>query len=135
MEVVVMSETIALDQRQRAALEPQDGRSDPGPFAGYKGGEEMPLPAFAAIVALYSAALAGLLVGLKRRDRPERIGLGDLLLLGVATHKLGRRIPHDWVTSPFRAAFTEYQGTSGAGEVKESARGTGMQRALGDLFT
>ncbi len=45
---------------------------------------------------------------------PERIGPGDILLLGVATHKLGRLLAKDWVTSFLRAPFTTFKG-GGAG--------------------
>jgi hypothetical protein len=66
---------------------------------------------------------------------PERMDAKDILLLGIATHKLSRLITQDWVTSPLRAPFTRYQGSTGAGEVKDKSRGTGIQRALGDLLT
>lgn len=38
-------------------------------------------------------------------------------------------ITKDWVTAPLRAAFTEYQGSSGAGEVTEKPRGKGTVRS------
>lgn len=41
----------------------------------------------------------------------------------------------DPVTSPFRAPFAVYEESTGAGEVRETPRGTGMQKALGELFT
>lgn len=106
-------------------------------FAGYGGGEEMPLGAFSVLVGLYGASFAGFLLAMKKTGRPlpEKVRLGDLLLLGVATHKLSRLITKDWVTSPLRAPFTEYHGSDGAGEVSDRARGQGMQRALGELFT
>lgn len=106
-------------------------------FAGYKGGEEMPLASYAATVGVFNAAFAALLLAAKNSGRPlpERIGYGDLVLLGVATHKLSRIITKDRVTSPLRAPFTEYEGAADASEVKEKVRGTGMQRAIGDLIT
>jgi hypothetical protein len=36
-------------------------------------------------------------------ELPEKINFADLLLLGVATHKLSRIIAKDRVTSPLRA--------------------------------
>lgn len=125
-------------QPARKKASAADGQGDQsGVVAGYHGGEEMPLAAFAGLIGLYGASFGAFLLATKQRDRPlpERIALGDLLLLGVATHKLSRLITQDWVTSPLRAPFTEYHGSSGAGEVSDKARGKGMQRALGELFT
>ena len=59
----------------------------------------------------------------------------DIVMLGVATHKIGRIITKDWVTSPLRAPFVEYTESAGSGEVKERSRGHGLQRATGDLLT
>lgn len=97
----------------------------------------MPLAAFSILVGLYGASFAGFLLAMRETGRPlpENTRLGDLLLLGVATHKVSRLITKDWVTSPLRAPFTEYHGSDGAGEVSDKARGQGMQRALGELFT
>ncbi len=106
-------------------------------FAGYKGGEEMPLAGYAALLGIYNAAFSVLLLAAKQSGRqlPERISYADLVLLGLATHKLSRIISKDRVTSPLRAPFTEYVEPAGASEVKEKVRGTGMQRAVGDLLT
>jgi hypothetical protein len=115
----------------------QSKEADEGLFAGYKGGEEMPLAGYATLVGVYNAALAAALLAAKQsgRDLPERTSLSDLLLLGVATHKLGRIVTKDWVTSPLRAPFTEYKESAGGGEVNEKSRGEGLQRAMGDLLT
>ena len=106
-------------------------------FAGYKGGDEMPLASHAKILGTYNAAFAGLLLAAKQSKHrlPERIAYADLVLLGVATYKLSRLISSDRVTSPLRAPFAEYVEPAGASEVKEKVRGTGMQRAIGDLLT
>jgi hypothetical protein len=64
-----------------------------------------------------------------------KVGIGDIVLLGVATHKVSRLLAKDWVTAPIRARFTEYQGEAGVGEVIESPRGQGMQQAMGTLIT
>ncbi len=106
-------------------------------FAGYKGGDEMPLASYAKIMGTYNAAFAGLLLAAKQSEHglPQRIAYGDLVLLGVATYKLSRLISSDRVTSPLRAPFTQYVEPAGASEVKEKVRGTGLQRAVGDLLT
>lgn len=108
-------------------------------FAGYKGGEEMPLASYAVLLAVYNAAFGALLLlAAAQKSENERSGkfnLADLLLLGVATHKLSRIIALDRVTSPLRAPFTEYVEPAGQSEIKEKVRGTGMRRAVGDLLT
>lgn len=106
-------------------------------IAGYKGGEDMPLPSYAILLGVYQAAVAGLLVVAHSSGRrmPWRIRYRDLAWLGVATYKLSRLISSDRVTSPLRAPFTEYIEPAGASEVKEKVRGTGLRRAIGDLLT
>ncbi len=106
-------------------------------FAGY-GHEHAPLAEYAGLTGLFNAAIAGFLIAAKHTGRPlpERMKLSDVLLLGLATHKLSRLATKEIVTSPFRAPFTKYQGPSATpGEVIEKARGTGWQRALGELLT
>jgi len=65
---------------------------------------------------------------------PKRIGVGDLILAGVATHKISRVIAKDRVTTPLRAPFTEFQEEGGPAEVEEIPRGSGMRRAIGELL-
>ena len=102
---------------------------------GY-GGEDAPLPQYAALVAIFGALSTALLAAESSRDAPPpRLSFGDLVLLGVATHKLSRLITKDRVTSPFRAPFAKFVKSAGAGEVEEEARGTGMQKAIGELVT
>jgi uncharacterized protein DUF1360 len=115
----------------------QSKESVPGLFAGYKGGEEMPLAGYATLLCVYNAALAAALLAAKQsgRDLPERTSYSDVLLLSIATHKLGRIITKDFITSPLRAPFTEYKDSGGGGEVNEKSRGKGLQRAVGDLLT
>jgi hypothetical protein len=106
------------------------------PFAGYSR-EDRPLAAYAVLVGIFNAAFAGVLLVSKTADRaiPERVGLADLVLLGVATHKLSRLLTKDWVTSFVRAPFVELEGPAGPGEVNERPRGTGLRRAVGELLT
>lgn len=103
---------------------------------GYKGGKEMPLGGYATLVGIYNAAFAAMLLAARNSGRklPDRIGYADLVLLGIATHKLSAIISKDRVTSPLRAPFTEYVEPAGTSEVKEQVRGRGMQRAVGDLL-
>ena len=80
--------------------------------------------------------MAGALVGARRRGRqlPERVDGRDLLLTGLATHKLSRLIAKDRITAFARAPFTEYQQPGGPAEVEERARGEGMRRTIGELL-
>lgn len=67
-------------------------------------------------------------------ELPERVDAGDLVLMGVATHKLSRLIAKDKVTAFLRAPFTELEGKGGPAEVEERARGEGLRRAAGELM-
>jgi hypothetical protein len=80
--------------------------------------------------------LAGTLVVARRtgRELPERVSERDIVLIGVASHKLSRLISKDKVTSVIRAPFTELQGQGGPSEVEETSRGTGMRKAIGELI-
>jgi hypothetical protein len=103
---------------------------------GYGGGGEMPIGGYAVLMAAYGAAFGGLLAAAARGRRlPSDVATRDLVILGVATHKLSRIVTKDWVTSPVRAPFTEYRESLGSGEVAESSRGRGLRRAIGDLLT
>ncbi len=104
--------------------------------AGY-GREDAPLGAYAGLTALFSAASAACVVaaGTAGHRSPERVAARDIVLLGVATHKLSRLLTKDHVTTPLRAPFTEFQGPAGAGEVNERPRGVGLQHVLGELVT
>ena len=108
-----------------------------GSFRGYAPQEERPLAAYALLIALFNAGFAGAIAAARGSGRklPERIGLGDLLLMGTATQKLSRLLAKDIVTSALRAPFTEFGDYAGQGEVNESARGQGLQKAIGELVT
>lgn len=95
-----------------------------------------PLVAYAALVGGYSVLATGALVALERSGRrvPERVSWGDLLLYGLATHKLSRIVAKDRVLSFARRPFSELQGSAGHGEVEERAVGTGFRRAVGELL-
>jgi hypothetical protein len=98
--------------------------------------EERPLAAYSALTAVFGTSMVSSLVLLRAsgRELPERPRAGDLLLLGVATHKLSRLVTKDRVTSFIRAPFTRYQEPAGHGEVEEQPRGHGLRLALGELL-
>lgn len=122
----IMTTLSSAAQTARAAT---DGYSD----------QPQPLGPYLTLMGTFGAFVAGLAAatrfsGTKLPDKAPAVG--DLLLLGIATHKLARLITKDAVTSPLRAPFVRLKEESaGEGEVEEEARGEGMQRAIGDLLT
>lgn len=115
-----------------ASVASSDGRARAGPFSGYSA-EGKPLASYAALSLVFNAAVAGALVA--GRDRlPDSFGAGDILLMGVASHKFSRLVSKDKVTSFIRAPFVRYEGPAGPAEVSETARGDGMQRTIGELL-
>jgi hypothetical protein len=85
---------------------------------------------------VFNAAMAAGLAAARRRGHglPERIDGRDLVLAGVATHKLSRLIAKDRITAFARAPFTEFQEPGGPAEVEERARGDGLRRTIGELL-
>jgi hypothetical protein len=109
-----------------------------GPLAGYAEPDERPpLAAYATFAAVFHGAMAGAVVAAKRsgRDLPERVGPGDIALIGTASYKLSRLVAKKKVTAFVRAPFTELEGRGGPAELEEHARGSGLQRAIGELLT
>ncbi|MHB1467634.1 MAG: DUF1360 domain-containing protein [Solirubrobacteraceae bacterium] len=107
-----------------------------GLFSHYAPDQERPLAAYAGIVSVFAGASAGSAIALRaaKRELPERPSLGDLLLVGVASHKLSRLIAKDKVMSFARAPFTRFQEASGQGEVEEEPCGHGVRLAIGELL-
>ena len=105
--------------------------------AEYEAGSNRPIGSFLAVMGVYGAGVGGLAIVLRRRGQvlPERLALGDLALLTVATHKLSRLLAKDPVTSPLRAPFTTFEGVSGPAELQEKVRDGGPRRAVGALVT
>jgi hypothetical protein len=97
--------------------------------------DEPPLAGYALLVSAYLGAVIAFFAWLRDsgRDLPERPEAGDLLLLGIGTHKASRLIAKDKVGSAVRAPFAEVEGRAGPGEVESRPRGEGLRRAIGDL--
>ncbi len=95
-----------------------------------------PLGGYFALSSVFEASFVGALVAAHRAGRPlpAEIGVKDIVLTGVATHKLARIIAKDKITSYLRAPFTRFQEPTGYGEVAEQARGTGLRLAVGELL-
>ncbi|HEX8689883.1 MAG TPA: DUF1360 domain-containing protein [Solirubrobacterales bacterium] len=113
------------DERRIDAV---DGYAEPA--------ERPPLLSYAILAAVFNALFAGGLLAAKRSGRalPERVGGGDLVLIGVASHKLSRLLSKDKVMSPLRAPFTELEGRGGPAELEERSRGRGARKAIGELL-
>ena len=108
-----------------------------GAYTGYAAPEQRPpFGSYAALTGLFNAALAVGMAAVKRsgRELPDRVDGRDILLTGVATHKLSRLIAKDKITAFARAPFTEYQHPGGPAEVEERARGEGWRRTVGELL-
>ncbi|MFD5461808.1 DUF1360 domain-containing protein [Kitasatospora sp. NPDC127059] len=102
----------------------------------YAGDEDRPLAAYSGLMALY-AATAGAVTAAATADRralPDPTPW-DVALSALATHQLARLLAKDPVTSPLRAPFTRFEGTSGPAELEEEVRGTGGRKAIGELLT
>lgn len=105
----------------------------------YSGSEEndRPLGGYVALLGAYGA-IVGAGAGLVRwrgARLPERFSSSDLALMAVATYKISRIVTKDPVTSPVRAPVTRFEGPTGAGEISDSVRGSGLRHALGELLT
>ena len=103
----------------------------------YAGDEPRPLRGYLVAMGAYSGLVTGLL-GLGKATGvrlPERFGLGDTVLLSIATHKASRLLSKDAVVSPLRAPFTRYEEPAGETELMESVRGHGLQHAVGELVS
>ena len=96
---------------------------------------ERPLAAYAAIAGAYALTfIMPLAVAARRGALPDRPRVLDIGLLAGGTFKLSRLLTTDAVTSFIRAPFVRYEGMEGVTSPRESPRGTGVRRALGQLL-
>lgn len=120
-----------------AAIETPVAQPPTAPPQSQDGGGEGDLrePQYALFLAVYGLAVGGFLAWRARtHELPERVSLGDLALLGVATHKGSRLLAKDKVAAPIRRPFADYEDAGGPGEVEESPRGSGLRHAIGELI-
>ena len=98
--------------------------------------EHRPLAGYVVLSAAFAATFGGALAAAHRHagELPERVETRDIVLIGLATHKVTRLLAKDRVTSFLRAPFAEYQDRAGHGEVEEKARGRGLRLATGELL-
>ena len=104
----------------------------------YTNGEPRPLAADLGAMSVYGTVVAAGAAAVRASGRqlPDRIPLGDAVLLTIGTFRLARRIAKDPVTSPLRAPFATFNGASGEAELSEEVRAHGGWRhAVGELVT
>ncbi len=103
-----------------------------------EGHEDRPLGGYAITMSIYgvlTGAFAAWFAASGRR-LPERVEPYDLALMTIATHKSSRLITKDKILEPVRAPFTTFEGDAPApAEVSERAKGSGLQRSIGELLT
>jgi Protein of unknown function (DUF1360) len=96
-----------------------------------------PLVAYATLASAFGTGF-GSFVAWRRSQGglPERIDPVDVILMGIATHKLSRTVTKDKVASFVRAPFAEPNADGSLpGEVEDRARGEGLRAAVGQLLT
>jgi hypothetical protein len=103
----------------------------------YQGNEDRPLQGYLTVLGVYGGVTTGLAIAGRALGKsvPDRLDLGDTLLLSIATHKASRLLAKDAVTSPLRAPFVQYEEPAGEGELNESVPGQGTRHAVGELVT
>ena len=100
----------------------------------YAHGHDRPMGPYGVLEAGYVALLAVLALAARKRKLPE-LSWRDILLIGIATHRLSRTLAKDPVTSPLRMWFTRYEGRGGPAELKEKVVADGLGHAVGELVT
>ena len=88
-------------------------------------------------MSVYGGLVGAIAVAAKLSGRslPERISPWDAAVTTLATHKLSRLLAKDPVTSPLRAPFTRFEGTTGPAELAEDVRVSGSKKTIGELVT
>ena len=107
------------------------------PLEGYAPPDaERPLGSYSVLTSVFTASFVGALIAARRAGYtlPQDHRTKDIVLTGLATHKLSRLIARDKVTGFARAPFTRFQEATGHAEVDEEPRGHGLRLALGELL-
>ncbi|POX51340.1 hypothetical protein C3489_20385 [Streptomyces sp. Ru71] len=103
----------------------------------YADEDEAPLGGYAALAATFTAGAALFTAVAHRRGvrPPERVPPWDVALMGTAVFKASRLLSKDKITSFLRAPFTRRAEEGDGSEVMDAPRGSGAQRAVGDLVS
>jgi hypothetical protein len=100
------------------------------------GREDGAVVGYLPLIGVYVLGSGAAAVAAQRAGRAEfRPGPWEMFKFVAATHKISRTLAKDPVTSPFRAPFTHFEGTSAPSELAESVRGTGVVHSVGELLT
>jgi len=100
--------------------------------------EDRPLRGYVALTSVYLGVSAALL---RRAGRVSsvRISAGDIVLIGLASHRLSRTVTKEAIASPLRAPFTRYTRSGVASEVSEEVVADSTHHpyahAVGELLT
>lgn len=116
---------------------PSPARSARSPLDGYAPPDAgRPLAGYSLLTSVFAASFVGALLAADRAGYklPQDFRTKDIVLTGLATHKLSRLIARDKVTGFARAPFTRFQAATGHAEVDEEPRGHGLQLAVGELL-
>lgn len=107
------------------------------PLDGYAPPDaERPLGSYTLLTSVFATSFIGALVAAHRAGYklPPEYRTKDIVLTGLATHKLSRLVARDKVTGFARAPFTRFQEATGHAEVDEEPRGHGPRLAIGELL-
>lgn len=116
---------------------PSTTRLPTSPLDGYAPLDaERPLASYSLLTSVFSASFVGALLAAHRAgyELPQEYRTKDIVLTGLATHKLSRLIARDKVTGFARAPFTRFHEATGHAEVDEKPRGSGLQLAVGEML-
>src|SRR3954463_9388567 len=102
----------------------------------YSQGADRPLGSYAVFLTAFGAVVgAGAVIARLTGHRSVELRPWDVALMTVTTYRTSRILAKDPVTSPLRAPFTRYEGTSGPSELAEEVDGKGFRHAVGELLT
>jgi hypothetical protein len=99
-------------------------------------GEASPYSAYRLLSVAFNSGLLGV-AGAAFLFRRFKVppAAGDLVTLGLATHKIAAIVTKERVTMPLRSPFTTQADHGPRGGHESKPRGRGMQRAVGELLT
>ena len=94
-----------------------------------------PLGTYAVLTGTFLTGFGTLLAVAEARKRLDReIGVTEIALIGIASHKLSRLVAKDEVAAFVRAPFVEVR-EEDDGRIEEEPAGRGPRRAVGRLLT
>lgn len=104
-------------------------------FDGYSDSYQ-PLGGYVILAGVFTTGFMAALLSARQRGRlPHEIDTKDIIVLGVATHKIARLLTKDSVTSFMRAPFVRLEEKTGSNSIDEKPRGRGLRRSVGELLT